>query len=349
MKKHLLIVLALLTLVSLTYSQANKLVLMENYTSSTCPPCASNNPQLRAWINTNWNNGLVAISYHMNWPSPGNDPMYAYNPTQNTERRTYYGVNSIPYGKMEGNQTYIGSPFPFANMQNTFNAYRSGTSPLSVHVTDQRVSNGDSNVATVTVTNLSTLPAGSYYLKVFVIENFITNITPPATNGETEFHHVFRRALPTTTGTAISLAPGTYTFEFRYKIDPLWTNNEIYTLAFVQNDVDKLIMNTYRAGMTLTAIDPYSNEVPVNYSLEQNYPNPFNPTTNIKFNLPKNEHVTLKIYDMLGNEIKTLVEGNQQAGKYNITFDASGLSSGVYFYTLKTGSFAETKKMMLVK
>jgi hypothetical protein len=90
-------------------------------------------------------------------------------------------------------------------------------------------------------------------------------------------------------------------------------------------------------------------EVPNHYSLSQNYPNPFNPSTTIKFGMPKSENVKLIIYDMLGREVRTLVNEIRNPGTYEISFDASELSSGVYFYRLETPSFAETKKMLLVK
>src|SRR4030095_5179683 len=126
MKKHLLVVIALIALVGFTssvYSQAAKRVLMENLTSSTCGPCASNNPALIVWMQSHWAQGLVAASYHMNWPGAGNDPMLWFNPTQNNERRAYYCVNAIPYGILMGIHTYIGSPFPWANMDVYFNLY----------------------------------------------------------------------------------------------------------------------------------------------------------------------------------------------------------------------------------
>jgi len=88
---------------------------------------------------------------------------------------------------------------------------------------------------------------------------------------------------------------------------------------------------------------------PETYSLEQNYPNPFNPSTSIQFRIPENSFVTLKIYNVLGKEITTLVNEKLNTGKYEIEWNASEYPSGVYFYQLKTNDFAETKKMILVK
>ena len=99
------------------------------------------------------------------------------------------------------------------------------------------------------------------------------------------------------------------------------------------------------SSITLTE-EPQS---PFEFKLEQNYPNPFNPITRIEYQVSEREHVTLTIYDALGNEIKTLVDEIKPAGEYNVKFDAGNLPSGVYYYNLKAGSYNRTRKMMLLK
>jgi len=98
-----------------------------------------------------------------------------------------------------------------------------------------------------------------------------------------------------------------------------------------------------------TAVTPIGTTVPQSYSLAQNYPNPFNPVTKINFAIPKQGFVTLKVYDMLGREVTKLVNEVKQAGTYSVDFDATRLSSGVYFYKLEAGGFVDTKRMVLVK
>ncbi|GAB4287842.1 MAG: hypothetical protein Kow0098_04920 [Ignavibacteriaceae bacterium] len=88
---------------------------------------------------------------------------------------------------------------------------------------------------------------------------------------------------------------------------------------------------------------------PAKFSLEQNYPNPFNPTTKISYELPSDDFVSLKIYDVLGNEVRTLVNRRQTAGTHEIEFDASGLVSGIYLYSLRSGTKSETRKMILLR
>ncbi len=88
---------------------------------------------------------------------------------------------------------------------------------------------------------------------------------------------------------------------------------------------------------------------PREFALYQNYPNPFNPTTHIRYTIPKNSYVTLKVYDALGSEVATLVQGEKPAGLYEVEFDASKLSSGIYFYELKANNNVITRKMILLK
>lgn len=98
-----------------------------------------------------------------------------------------------------------------------------------------------------------------------------------------------------------------------------------------------------------TGISNANNEVPSSFDLKQNFPNPFNPTTNINFSLPKSGFVTLKVYDMIGKEVATLVNEVKTAGNYIVGFNAANLPSGAYFYRLESNSFVDTKKMMLIK
>jgi hypothetical protein len=85
------------------------------------------------------------------------------------------------------------------------------------------------------------------------------------------------------------------------------------------------------------------------FDLEQNYPNPFNPSTKIKFSIPERTEVSLKVYNVLGKEVATILNTVQDAGSHEINFDASNLASGLYIYTINAGKFSQSKKMMLLK
>ncbi len=92
-----------------------------------------------------------------------------------------------------------------------------------------------------------------------------------------------------------------------------------------------------------------TTELPTHYKLEQNFPNPFNPETSIRYNISKTSLVTLKVYDILGRQVQTLVNGMQTPGQYTVNFNAKKFASGVYLYRLQAGNFIETKKLMLLK
>ncbi len=99
----------------------------------------------------------------------------------------------------------------------------------------------------------------------------------------------------------------------------------------------------------ITGIIDKSDKIPTNFSLGQNYPNPFNPTTTINYTIPNRSRVTLSLYNTLGQKVAQLVNGDKDAGAYSITFDASGMASGVYLYRMETGSFMQTRKLVVLK
>ena len=98
-----------------------------------------------------------------------------------------------------------------------------------------------------------------------------------------------------------------------------------------------------------TSVEQIPSSVPKEFRLEQNYPNPFNPTTIIQFGLPQRSNVTLKLYDILGRQVATLVDEELEPGVHKVNFDAEDLASGVYFYRIQAEAFVRTKKLMLLR
>lgn len=127
---------------------------------------------------------------------------------------------------------------------------------------------------------------------------------------------------------------------FRVVSDPSTTADGWY--------VDDIVINTYCVS-GLTGISNNNTGVPQVFALEQNYPNPFNPSTSIKYQIPKQAIVSIKVFDILGREVATLVNEKKDAGFYEVNFDASNFASGMYFYKITAGEFVSTKKMALIK
>ena len=123
------------------------------------------------------------------------------------------------------------------------------------------------------------------------------------------------------------------------------TSNDYYTNF---TPVDNTLLVTITSGTGVPG-NSHASSVPAAYSLAQNFPNPFNPSTVIRYELPEAGHVTLKLFDLIGREVATLVEGIRSAGSYELELSASNLRSGAYFYRLQSGHFTETRKLLLIK
>jgi hypothetical protein len=204
--------------------------------------------------------------------------------------------------------------------------------------------------------------------------------TPAATGGDItglyaqDLNNVRTMVAPTGTGNTgywpdgVSLAPGSgsvpvYKYNGHTAADTLGgtsvNNANYFTVTSFQDPryftggvrpwLLALITYAKANGGTITNVTTPVSSVADKYQLSQNYPNPFNPTTKITFAIPTNGFVSLKVYDVAGKEVMTLVNKNMSVGSYSVDFSGALLSSGVYFYRLESGNFVETKKMMLVK
>ena len=136
-------------------------------------------------------------------------------------------------------------------------------------------------------------------------------------------------------GGQLSFTPGAGTYKFcAFQVD--WST--------VGDNSGETLIEIYEEPISVE-----EENLNLTYSLSQNYPNPFNPTTKIKYSVPTESFVSLKVYDILGSEISTLVNDNIKAGFYDVQFNGDNLPSGIYLYRLQAGNFVETKKMLLIK
>jgi hypothetical protein len=149
----------------------------------------------------------------------------------------------------------------------------------------------------------------------------------------------------------ISIEPDPDNSAAPFLLKPLVANTPSPAMDHVTYMMNSNVSNSFPTGIaTRSAIVSVENEeTPIEYALHQNYPNPFNPTTTLKYQIPELSFTTIKVFDVLGNEVVTLVNKEKPVGSYEVQFDATGLPSGLYFYTLNSGNFVETKKMILIK
>lgn len=147
-------------------------------------------------------------------------------------------------------------------------------------------------------------------------------------------------------GTTNSPKQYSFTDSLNLTLNP---NLTLINYRLKQIDNDGTLAYSKIITVDLSKITGIEEKIPAEFSLSQNYPNPFNPTTTIQYSIPKTSFVSLKIYDVLGKEVASLVNEELSAGVYDRTFNAANLSSGIYFYTLRANNFTATKKLMLVK
>ena len=169
---------------------------------------------------------------------------------------------------------------------------------------------------------------------------------------------LYKSGSPIASGAAaITAAASSWT---QFSIDFSYFTNDIPDLCILQFLIDGPTGVDFHVGsyfllddLNLTGTNTSVNDknfIPAKFSLDQNYPNPFNPSTKIKYDLPENSFVSLKVYNIIGKEVASLVNSVVPAGSHEVVFDATGLNSGIYFYTLKTGNnFVQTRKMILMK
>jgi len=232
----------------------DRIVLIEFFTSSTCGPCASNNPVMHSFMISQDPERIIAAGFHMNWPAPGNDPMFLYNQADNNARRGYYGINAIPAGQLDGNFS-IPLPYNESVLLSYFNSRKDILSPVTIILTDSTIS-ADSVLVRAKIFCETLLPSPSVTVYIVLKEKYIKYTSPPGTNGEKDFYDVMRKMLPDGSGTPVVLLPGqTKIIERKYKKDPIWQQDSMRVIAYVQ-DGSKEILN---AGIKLPNFTLTSN------------------------------------------------------------------------------------------
>lgn len=235
---------------------APKKILVEEFTSATSPACAFQDPYLDLFHNNNIND-LCVIKYHIGFPPPGNDSMYLKNPIEADYRRNYYYANSVPYTLLNGIQR-LQLPYAYDSLMNAnFTKARKYGSPVSIEVTDSNISN-DSVKVKVNLEILHKLKPANYKLRIAVVERKVEYENPPGTNGIKKFFDVFRKFYPDTNGIEVSNNQGNYQFEIKYRKENYWVDSLIYTIAFLQEDFNREVINSGKSK-TIIINDSYFN------------------------------------------------------------------------------------------
>jgi len=249
MKKLFTIVFFLMAVTS-SFLAGDRMVFVERFTSWTCGPCASNNPAMESWINSVDADRVVGIAYHMNWPAPGNDGYFLYNPNDNNTRRNFYGVNSIPQARMDGLIT-VNSPYTSGGLQSLFDTRTNLLSPVTMILTDSTF--GDSILVRARIYCEVLLSNPSVFVHFSIQERHHSYTSPPGTNGETQFYDIMRRLVNGGNGENVYLYPGqTVVVEKKFYKDPIWNPAEVMPIAWIQQGVE--VMNGAKKTANFTMI-----------------------------------------------------------------------------------------------
>lgn len=327
-------------------------VFLEYCTGTWCQYCPCGDTTAEFILNKYPNTAIIA--YH----GLNNDPFDYFH---GWEIRVFLGFTSYPTAIIDRTHSPVGVTY---NLWTSRVANRYANSPNSNVNLEIVTKNYNFSTRTLTLTvsaTPQTTMSGIYMINFAVTED---NVIYPQTGnsncpGGTNFNHkwIARSMLCGPCGDTLVIgtwnANQTLTKTISKSIDTGWVETNCNVNIFVYKDSSTTylgnIMQALKTSVTCPAGIANQNILPLNYELQQNYPNPFNPVTNIKFSVPKDGNTSLKIYDLKGSLIVTYFNGFVKAGIYNVNFNGSNLSSGIYFYKLTAGDFSETKKMMLVK
>lgn len=220
-------------------NEVQRYVLLEKFTNTFCPPCIQKNPVFYENILTPYeDNAIFQISYHTPTPLP-DDIFYQHNPNEPIERQEYYTAIGTPRVYMQGKQVAGGTEIlPVATLQTTLGK----TSPIQVLVTEEQVANN--RKVKVKIKTVGEKPVGEFSLRLVVVEKLV-EYEPPYEGMEIIQHNVFRKFINGSQGQTFFAPPTNITsgFTFSYELDSIWKDEEVYVIAFVQNEENKEVLN----------------------------------------------------------------------------------------------------------
>jgi hypothetical protein len=234
-----------------TYGQSQRLVLVEEFTQASCPPCASQNPAFNTFLNTN-SAKTTSIKYQTSWP--GVDPMNAHNPTQVATRVSYYGVTGVPNIVKEG----TAQSAPSAITQADIDARYATPSPYTIALTHSFSAGYDSVIVTANVTLTAANADADQRLHLAVVEKAIIFATAPGSNGEKDFYNVLKKMLPTDQGTTLpAMTVGqTVTVTEKWKLSNIYDLNQVSVVGFIQVNGSKVV---HQAAVSNPLVLGFSN------------------------------------------------------------------------------------------
>lgn len=327
-------------LVQVQEDSLRRYVVEECFTSSTCVPCVAGNANVES-VNRRNVGKQVVIKYQQNFPAPGNDPYYT---TESGQRRTYYGINAIPYMMLDGGWNQNSQSFT-TGVLNQFQAVPVGVRIKGTYALTQ----GRNVAATATIRPFQAHAAGELVAHMVITERH--TVLNARTNGETEFYQVMKKMLPNQNGTPLpALAAGqAYNLSQTFDVSTLPTTqavehfDSLRVVVFVQDASSRVIYQG--AYMTLrTALATRTAQVGTAFQLA---PNPTAGRTTLITSLNRPETVQVDVLDLVGRKVLSTVSKPLNAGTQELPLDLSHQSAGIYTVRLTTSAGVRTQKLTL--
>ncbi len=337
MKTKLILFLAL----SINTAFAQRTVLVELFSNSSCPPCATNTPQVTNYVMNNPSN-TIAIVYHTNFPYT-NDSMYHDNPVDVNARVAYYGISYSPSAVFEGNQYNSSTPNFLPNMSTTISTRAQVAPQYSITPVYASL---DNNMLNVSFAFQSLVNNTGQTLKahIAVVEETVLKSSfaaSPGSNSETQYHYVMRKMMPDANGSALqnTALNGKDTITLSWNLSRIKSEDELRVVAFVQNETTKEI---YQAAFTTPQVvtSVYNNALPENELTV--YPNPA--AGNFIVGHPGISETDLLLFDLNGKKIKPQLK-RLSIDKLQVSLENN--AKGIYFIQLQTASGVQTQKIVL--
>ena len=323
--------------------------LIEEFTSSTCVPCAGFNAVfdpliVGATVNANVpGSNFNIIKYQMNWPTPGNDK--SYNAT-GSARRAYYGVDAIPDHFTNGMQGGNGDQQEIDD---------SKTAPAYLSISGTYTIKSDSVFASVTVTPNFTITGANFKLHMATTEKHYTNNA--ATTTQKEYYHVMRNMIPSAAGTTVanwtSGVPQTFNFAQKYIVGtPAQSNNNFWAspygsnlVVFVQDD------NSHEVLQSAVIPAKWPTSVSTIASIKQVslFPNPAKDAARLMFNVAENAQVNIQVIDAVGRTVQVLVDEKMSVGDHQIDINTNTMAAGNYNVVIRTANGSTTERLTVAK
>ncbi len=350
MKNYFLFSCILFLITSVSFGQYQRKVLIEDFTNSHCPLCPPAYSALYSFEDNDTNAIHTSfIYYHMPFPY-SDDPLYQANTSDPSGRNNYYGpFSSTPQAFFDGKK----QPNVYGNWKGTLDGLVETSSPLKINLTGTRET-GKINLK-AEITRNGDIGQTDLVTHFVVVEN----IKYLGRNGVSRHDNVMRKMVPSPSGESFTIDNNeTKEIEKTIDLDNAWNPDSLKVVVFIQSTSSKEVYQSETikySDLSMTTDIKNNTSAPLKYSLEQNYPNPFNPSTKINYYLPEQSMVRVEIYNILGKKVAELTNTIQSAGDYNLTWNASTLSSGFYFLTIEAVSlrsqnkFTKTLKMILLK